>query len=143
MSIAHISMPDAGSRRRWRSCLNPGLQRKDRGRVPLDNRVGVSAHLWSTSGCCADWLRQTRSLPVLLCANGSLDLRFPQELHPWTKNTCARREAAGQPPKTSRRRYSDFFLDGPIFQEPDWKKKKRRNVQLSRARVGFWPLFGR
>jgi hypothetical protein len=30
-----------------------------------------------------------------------------------------------------------------FFQEPDWKKKKRRNVELSRAKFGFWPLFGR
>src|SRR6516225_4629940 len=34
-----------------------------------------------------------------------------------------------------------FPYAGPIFQEPDWKKENRRNVKLSRARFGFWPLL--
>ena len=34
---------------------------------------------------------------------------LPPERYPWAKDTCACREAAGQPSKTFRRRDSDFL----------------------------------
>ena len=43
-----------------------------------------------------------------------------------TKNTCACREAAGQPPKTSLRRHSDFFLCEANLSRALIKKKAAR-----------------
>src|SRR5215469_9457349 len=61
---------------------------------------------------------------------------------------CAPGKINAPPPSTSQNILTALFRlflrrgESFIIQEPDWKKKKRRNAELSRTRVEFWPLFG-
>src|SRR5262249_501794 len=61
---------------------------------------------------------------------GPLDLRFPQERNPWSKDTCAYRKAQVNLQKNLAVAIPTFLRRGQSFQEPDWKQKKRRNVEL-------------
>ena len=83
-------------------------------------------------------LRLRKVVPIV----GQPDLRCPPAGILGRKMLALVVRPAGQPPKTSRRCRSDFSYAWPIFQEARLEKK-RRNVVLSRARFGFWPLFGR
>src|SRR5262249_10493009 len=100
-------------------------------------------------------LRPRCDAPSLLLSGFSMELEAgiwfaaPQrrDLRAMKTRPSAPDKINAPPRLTSQKHFAGtiptFPYAGPIFQEPDWKKKKRRNVELSQARFGFWPLFGR
>jgi hypothetical protein len=90
-------------------------------------------------------LRPRRDAPSLLLSGFSMELEAriwfaaPQrrDLRAMKTRPSAPGKINAPPRLTSQKHFAGiiptFPYAGPIFQEPDWKKKKRRNVELSQV----------
>jgi len=92
-------------------------------------------------GCFCSTISPLLQGKLIFAQADSLDLRFRDRRHPWTKNTCACREATGQSSKTSPRRYFRLFLCGANLTRTPIGRKKRRKCQAELSRSEFWPLL--
>ena len=105
--------------------LNPGVPLRPRRDAPSLLLSGFSMEREARIWFVAPQRRYLRAMKTRPCAPGKINA----------------------PPRLTSQNISPapfrLFLCGANLSRALTARKKRRNVELSRARVGFWPLFGR